>query len=57
MERFMRIGEVAKVFGIAKSTAWLWVKEGHLPVGHKIGPRVTVWKESEILAYMMEVAA
>lgn len=53
----MRITEVAANLGIAKSTAWLWVKNGKLPSGHKLGPRVTVWKESEILAYMQDVAA
>lgn len=57
MERFMRITEVANMFGIAKSTAWLWVKEGRLPSGYKLGPRVTVWKESEILVYIQDVAA
>ena len=57
MDRFMRITEVMHLTGLAKSTVWLWVKEGKLPASYKLGPRITVWKESEVMAYLNEVAA
>ena len=55
-ERLIRIQEVMEMTGLAKSTVWLWVKEGKLPAGHKLSPRVTVWYESEIMAYIYQVA-
>lgn len=57
MDRFMRITEVMRITGLAKSTVWLWVKEGKLPPGYKLSPRITVWRESEIMAYIEEVVA
>ena len=56
MERFIRINELMSITGLAKSTVWLWVKQGRLPAGRKLSPRVTVWLESEITAYIAKVA-
>ncbi len=55
MGKFIRIKEVAELLGIGESTAWLWVKEEKLPKPRKLSPRVTVWKQSEIIAYMENV--
>lgn len=41
--------------GLAKSTVWKWVKEGKLPKPKKLSPRVSVWKESDIMAWIAEV--
>jgi prophage regulatory protein len=35
---------------IAPSSWWLGVKEGRYPQPIKLGPRTTVWRESEIRA-------
>lgn len=48
MSNFLRITEVMKITGLAKSTVWLWVKEGNLPQPIKLSPRVTVWEEEKI---------
>ncbi len=48
MSNFLRIREVMKMTGLAKSTVWLWVKEGKLPKPIKLSPRVTVWEEDKI---------
>ncbi len=48
MSNFLRITEVMKMTGLAKSTVWLWVKEGKLPKPIKLSPIVTVWEEDKI---------
>lgn len=47
-EQFLRLPQVMEVTGLAKSTVWLWVKQGKLPSPIKLSPRVTVWRQSEI---------
>ena len=56
MERLIRIKEVMHITGLARSTVWLWMKEGRLPASHKMSPKVTVWKESEIVEFINNVA-
>ena len=43
----LRAKDVAVYLGIAKSTVWLYVKQGKLtPI--KLSPRVTIFKKSDI---------
>ena len=51
-ERLVRIQNMMYLTGLARSTVWLFVKKGKLPPPIKLSPRVTVWKESEILNYL-----
>lgn len=55
MEKFLRLPQVMELTGLAKSTVWLWVKEGKLPKPTKLSPRVSVWKESEIMAWIASI--
>ena len=52
MDRLLRLPEVMKLTGLAKSTVWLWVQQGKLPKPTKLSPRVSVWKESELKAWL-----
>ncbi|MBU3015655.1 AlpA family phage regulatory protein [Poseidonibacter lekithochrous] len=52
MSNFLRITEVMKKTGIAKSTIWLWVKEDKFPKPIKLSPRITVWEEEKINNWM-----
>ncbi len=52
MSNFLRIVDVMKKTGIAKSTIWLWVSEGKFPKPIKLSPRITVWEEKEINHWM-----
>lgn len=52
MNNFLRITEVMKKTGIAKSTIWLWVKEDKFPKPIKLSPRITVWEEEKIDYWM-----
>ena len=46
--QLLRIKGVMKKTGLARSTVWLWVKEGKLPKPTKLSERVSVWEESSI---------
>jgi prophage regulatory protein len=43
--------------GIARSTLWLWAKDGRFPRPIKLGPRTTVWRESDVEKWIAERAA
>ena len=45
---YLRVYDVAKMFGVGKSTIWHWLKNGKFVQPIKLGNRVTVWKLSEI---------
>lgn len=49
---FCRASDAARILAIGRSTFWLWVKQGKLPPGIKLGNRVTVWKVDEIMAFV-----
>lgn len=52
MEQLLRIPEVMRLTGLARSTVWLFVKDNKLPKPIKLSPRVTVWKKSELDAWI-----
>jgi prophage regulatory protein len=54
MSNFLRIVEVMKKTGIAKSTIWLWVSEGKFPKPIKLSPRITIWEEEKVNNWMKE---
>jgi len=56
-ERFIRLPEVVRRCGVAKSSIWLWARQGRFPSPIRVGPRVTVWRESEVAAWIEAKAA
>lgn len=56
MDKLLRLPQVMELTGLAKSTVWLWVSQGKLPKPTKLSPRVSVWKESELMAWINAVA-
>jgi prophage regulatory protein len=50
-EQFLRLPQVMEITGLAKSTVWLWVKEGRFPAPIKLSARVTVWQLSDVKAW------
>lgn len=56
-ERLVRLPEVMNKTGLARSTVWLFVKNGKLPKPIKLSKRVTVWKESEIMQFITNISA
>lgn len=45
---FMRLPEILKVFPVSKSKWWEGVRIQRYPKSIKLGPRVTVWRKSDI---------
>ncbi len=56
-ERFLRVYEVADMLSVSKASIWNWVSEDrhsnpNFPKPKKLTSKVTVWKLSEINAYL-----
>ena len=43
---------VAAFLNIGLSTVWKWHAEGKLPPGIRISPRCTVWRRSDLEAFL-----
>ncbi|MDP3266209.1 MAG: helix-turn-helix domain-containing protein [Sulfuricurvum sp.] len=52
MEQFYRVAKVAEMLGqLSQSTVWLYTRQGKLK-STKLSPKVTVWRESDIRAFV-----
>lgn len=51
-QQYLRDKQVAEILTIGRSSVWRLVKEGKLPAPLKISERVTVWKLSDIEAFI-----
>lgn len=54
-EKLLRLKQVVELTNISKATIWRWVKDGTFPKPIRITNRVTVWKNSDIEAYIASV--
>lgn len=57
MEKLIRLPKVAELLGVSKSTVWMYAREGKIPKGKKMSPRVTVWAEKDIVAFIEKMSA
>ena len=57
MEKLLRVPQVAEMLSVSKSTVWQYAREGKLPKATKLSPRVSVWKESDVIALVDEMSA
>jgi prophage regulatory protein len=55
-DRFVRLPEIKLRTGLSRTTIYRRIEEGGFPKPLKDG-RVSVWRESAVLAYMGRVAA
>ena len=56
-ETLLRKREVLRITGLSNSTFYVRVKEGVIPRGVPIGPRIKGWPASEIDAYVQSCIA
>ena len=52
--QLLRISDVTKKTTLAQSTLWLKVARGQFPKPIKLSPAISVWKESDIDAWIEE---
>lgn len=52
MNQYLRDKQVAEMLTIGRSSVWRMAKEGKLPAPFKMSERVTVWKLSDIEAFI-----
>jgi prophage regulatory protein len=50
--KLLRISDVANKTTLAKSTLWIKISKGQFPKPIKISPAISVWKESEVDAWI-----
>lgn len=50
--KLLRISDVAKKTTLAKSTIWLKIARGEFPKPFKLSPAISVWKESDLDAWI-----
>lgn len=53
-DKLIRLPEVLKRIPVSKSSWWNGVKEGRYPKAIKLGPRVTCWREKDIIKIARE---
>lgn len=55
-DRFIRLPEVMRRFGLSRSTVLRMVEDGRLPKPRKIGARAVAWLESAINVAFAQLA-
>jgi len=53
---FLRLPEVLKLIPVSKSHWWAGVKNSRYPKPIKLGPKITVWKSSDIQQLISELS-
>ena len=53
--RFLRIKEVMQKVGLSRSQVYRLIQAGLFPSPLKIGPRVSVWSESHVEGWMLDI--
>lgn len=48
---YLTVSQVADRYGVSNDTVWRWSRAGDLPKPVKVGPNVTRWRLSELMAH------
>lgn len=51
---FLREKHVRKLIPVAHSTLWAWVRSGKFPAPLKLSDRITVWRNSDVQAFIKQ---
>jgi prophage regulatory protein len=51
---FLREKQVRKLIPVAHSTLWAWVRAGKFPAPLKLSDRITVWRNSDVQAFIKQ---
>lgn len=53
-EKLLRLWQVLEIVPVSRATWWNWVAIQKAPAPLKLSPRVTCWRESDILQFIAE---
>ncbi|WP_125076901.1 AlpA family transcriptional regulator [Pseudoxanthomonas sp. SGT-18] len=53
--RLIRLKEVQRLTGLARSTIYAKMADGTFPKQRKVSPTIAVWSEAEVLAWIANV--
>lgn len=53
---FLRLPQVLEIIPISKSALWTGCKSGKYPQPLKLGPRTTVWRATDIMAFVEKMS-
>lgn len=56
-ESFLRLRQVMQRVPVAKTTLYEWVRVGKFPKPIKLAPMTSVWRASEVEAWIAEASA
>jgi len=48
----LRLKQVLEIVPVSRANWWVGVRSGRFPKSFKLGPRTTVWKKSDIEAFI-----
>ena len=54
-ERFIRMDDLSNKVGLSRSQIYKLIQNDEFPRQLKVGPRISVWKESDIDKWMSEM--
>ncbi len=54
-KKFLRLEEVAKLFGVHRTTIWRWVQTKGFPKPYRPSKKVALFSSDEIMAYLESV--
>lgn len=54
---FLRLPQVLELIPIGRSTLWQKIKDGTFPKQIKLGAKTSVWKASDVYAYIERMSA
>ncbi len=53
-DRFIRMPELLNKIGLSRSQIYRLISAGNFPEQKKVGPKVSVWRESEVDLWMAQ---
>jgi prophage regulatory protein len=54
LPRIIRARELCQILDIARTTLWVWVKDGHFPKPQQFGRNVVGWLEPVVMEWLRQ---
>lgn len=57
IDGYLRLRDVLKLVPVSRATWWAGIRDGRFPAGSKLGPKIRVWRKSEIVELLDRIQA